>query len=232
MAEDKRTAIVTGGNRGLGFETCRQLAQRDYRLILTSRDPALGQQAAGRLPGEVHFHALDVTDAGSVEALYDWATLRFGRVDVLVNNAGVFLDRNQSLLDLPFETFQTTLETNTLGALRLCRAFMPGMLQQNYGRIVNVSSGMGQMDSMVDSGASYRLSKLALNGLTQILADAARPKNVLVNAVCPGWVRTDMGGPNAGRSLEVGAAGIVWAAALPDGGPNGGLFRDGEKLDW
>jgi len=124
------------------------------------------------------------------------------------------------------------METNTFAPLMMVRAFIPMMIAQNYGRIVNVSSGMGEFGDLNNYGPSYRLSKLALNGITLMLANAVKGKNVLVNAVCPGWVRTDMGGSNAERDLETGASGIVWAATLPDEGPHGGFFRDGEKIDW
>ena len=151
---------------------------------------------------------------------------------VLVNNAAIYLDEALPILELPLEILQSTLGTNTLGALRMCKAFLPLMLRQGFGRVVNVSSGSGQIDEMKDYGTAYHLSKLALNGLTLIFADAARGKNVLVNAVCPGWVNTDMGGPNAPRNVEIGAKSIVWAATLPEGGPSGGFFRDGSRIDW
>ena len=229
------TAIVTGGNRGLGLETCRQLAHLGYRVILTSRNAAQGAAAAAELrktAGQVDFYPLDVTSDGSVQNLYGHVLSKYGTVHVLVNNAAIYLDEDLPILQLPLEILQLTLETNTLGALRLCKAFLPMMLQQNFGRVVNVSSGSGQIDEMHDDGAAYHLSKLALNGLTLILAEASRGKNVLVNAVCPGWVRTDMGGPHARRSVETGAKSIVWAATLKDGGPNGGFFRDGKRLSW
>lgn len=234
MPASPLTALVTGANRGIGFEVSRQLARLGYRVILTSRDLTQGERALSRLSGEgeLYFHPLDVTNDLSVLALRDWAFERFAKVDVLVNNAGVFLDRGHRILDLPLAVLQQTLETNTLGALRTSQAFLPAMLATNFGRVVNVSSGMGQTDSMADYGPAYRLSKLTLNGLTQILADAARGHNVLVNAVCPGWVKTDMGGPNAGRELGKGAASVVWAATLPDGGPTGGFFRDGQPLQF
>ena len=229
------TAIVTGGNRGLGLETCRQLAGLGYQVILTSRDREKGAAAATQLqmsPGLVHFYPLDITSDESVQELHEHVVRELGTVHVLINNAAVFLDEDLPILQLPLETMQLTLETNTVSALRMCKAFLPLMLKQDFGRVVNVSSASGQMDEMHDDGAAYHISKLALNGLTRILAEAARGKNVLVNAVCPGWVRTDMGGPHATRSVETGARSIVWAATLPDGGPNGGFFRDGKPLPW
>ena len=229
------TAIVTGGNRGLGLETCRQLASLGYQVILTSRNVEQGAAAAGRLEqggARVQFYPLDVTSDASVQQLYEHIVREYGTAHVLVNNAAVYMDEDLPILQLPLEVLQLTLDTNTLGVLRMCKAFLPLMLRQDFGRVVNVSSGSGQIDEMHDDGAAYHISKLALNGMTRILADATRGKNVLVNAVCPGWVRTDMGGPNAARSVEKGAQSIVWAATLRDGGPNGGFFRDGKPLPW
>ena len=229
------TALVSGANRGLGLETCRQLARRGYRVILTSRDPEDGQPVANRLTAQgldVHFHALDVVWDSSVAELREWVESQFGGLHVLVNNAGIYIDHSSSILDIPIETFQRTLDTNLTGALRLSQAFIPGMIRENYGRVVNVSSGMGELASIHSTSPAYRMSKLTLNVLTRMLADTVRGKNVLVNAINPGWVRTDMGGPGASRSLEQGASGIVWAATLPDGGPNGGFFLDGKRIDF
>lgn len=226
----QKVVIITGANRGLGLETARQMAELDYQVILTSRDEKKGEETARDLG--VRFHPLDVISAKSIAALLGFVEQEFGRLDVLINNAGVFLDEKQGILDVPEESLRATLETNTFGPLMLARAFIPMMIAQNYGRIVNVSSGMGEIGDLNNYGPSYRLSKLALNGITLMLANAVKGKNVLVNAVCPGWVRTDMGGPDAERDLKTGASGIVWAATLPDEGPRGEFFRDGEKIDW
>ena len=226
----QKVVIITGANRGLGLETARQMAELDYQVILTSRDEKKGEETARDLG--VRFHPLDVISAKSIAALLGFVEQEFGRLDVLINNAGVFLDEKQGILDVPEESLRATLETNTFGPLMLARAFIPMMIAQNYGRMVNVSSGMGEIGDLNNYGPSYRLSKLALNGITLMLANAVKGKNVLVNAVCPGWVRTDMGGPDAERDLETGASGIVWAATLPDEGPRGEFFRDGEKIDW
>ena len=226
----QRTVLITGANRGLGLETARQMGKLDYQVILTSRDPAKGQAAAQAL--DAAYHPLDVTSAESIEALHTFVTAEFGRLDALVNNAGIYLDQDKSLLDVSPAVLHATLETNSLAPLWLARAFLPLMFEQNYGRIVNVSSSMGQIHALNDYAPAYRLSKLALNGITRILTDIVRGRNVLVNAVCPGWVRTDMGGASAPRSLEQGARGIVWAATLPDDGPRGGFFLDGAAIDW
>lgn len=225
-----KVVVITGANRGLGLETARQMQALEYQVILTSRKQAEGQKAADNLG--VSFHPLDVTQAQSIQALYVYVEKEFGRLDALVNNAGVFLDKDDSILNVPEEALRATLDSNTIAPLMLARAFIPMMSAQNYGRVVNVSSGMGRIGEMNKSSSSYRLSKLALNGITLMLADAVRGKNVLINAVHPGWVRTDMGGSEAERDLKTGASGIVWAATLPDDGPHGGFFLDGEALDW
>jgi NAD(P)-dependent dehydrogenase (short-subunit alcohol dehydrogenase family) len=230
-----RIAIVTGGNRGLGLETCRQLARRGDRVILTSRNQAKGRAAVRELKREgleVVHHTLDVTSPESVARLKDAVIAEFGRVDVLVNNAALDLDDGESVFDVGLDTFRTTFETNVYGPVTLCQAFVPGMIERGYGRVVNVSSRSGQLSSMGGDTPAYRMSKAALNALTVIVAGAASGANVLVNSVCPGWVRTDMGGPSAPRSVEQGADTIVWLACLPDGGPTGGYFRDRKPIPW
>jgi NAD(P)-dependent dehydrogenase (short-subunit alcohol dehydrogenase family) len=238
----KPVAVVTGANRGLGLETARQLAQRGLRVIVTSRNISKGETAVENLLREgfdILFQPLDVTSEASVADLGSFIHSRCGRVDVLVNNAGVFLDvhgseetGNASVFNASLETLTATLKTNLFGPLLLAQELVPLMKQQHYGRIVNISSGMGQLSEMEGRSPAYRISKTALNALTRILAAETQGFNILVNSVCPGWVRTDMGGPQAERSIEQGAAGIVWAATLPDDGPSGGFFRDGQPIPW
>lgn len=231
-------AVVTGGNRGLGLETCRQLGVKGYRVVLTARREKEGQAAARTLQGEgldVRFHPLDVTDDASILRLRDFIRDQFGRLDLLVNNAGIFPDPTpgsgrDSLFDARLDTVRRGFETNALGPLRLCQALIP--LMQGRGRVVNVSSGMGQLTEMNGGSPGYRLSKTALNALTRILADELQGTGIKVNSVCPGWVRTQMGGPEATLSVEEGARGIVWAATLPDEGPSGGFFRHGQPIAW
>jgi NAD(P)-dependent dehydrogenase (short-subunit alcohol dehydrogenase family) len=235
MASEKRVALVTGGNRGIGFEICRQLGRLGYKVILTSRDVSKGQAAAAKLTGEgldVIAHPLDVTNEESILALRESVVQKFHRLDVLVNNAGIYLDRDRSVMSLDRDTLLDTLETNTFGALRMCQVFIPLMKKNHYGRVVNVSSGMGQHVNMRNMSAAYRLSKDALNALTQMLADSIQTEGVLVNACDPGWVRTDMGGRSAPRSVEQGADTIVWLATLPDHSPTGKLFADRKETDW
>lgn len=235
-----KTAVVTGANRGLGLETCRQLARLGLTVVLTSRDPKKGEAAAAGLRkagAEVRFHPLDVTDPQSIHRLAKYVEAEFGRLDVLVNNAGVFLDPLDSPEPGAASVFRTDLdivrrsmETNVYGPLLLCQALVP--LMQRYGRIVNVSSGMGQLTEMNGCCPGYRFSKTALNALTRILADELQDTRIKVNSLCPGWVRTDMGGPNADRPVEQGADTIVWLATLPDDGPSGGFFRDRKPILW
>jgi NAD(P)-dependent dehydrogenase (short-subunit alcohol dehydrogenase family) len=231
-----RIAVVTGANKGIGFEICRQLAARGIGVVLTARSRRRGTQAARQLQREglnVIFHPLDVTVPAEVRALARYLDAAHGRCDVLVNNAGIAPDRySMSVLDTPPRLFQDTLETNFYGPLRLCQALMPLMLRKRYGRVVNLSSGLGQLEDMEDGSAAYRVSKTALNALTRMAAAAAGHRNVLVNAMCPGWVRTDMGGPHATRSVAKGAETAVWLATLPDGGPSGGFFRDRRRIPW
>jgi len=231
-----KIAVVTGGNRGIGFETCRQLAKQGLHVVLTSREPEKGQRAVETLSSEglnVIHHPLTVTDADSVAQLAAFLQDEFGRVDALVNNAGVYLDaEGSSVFEAEIDTLRQTLETNVYAPLQLAQAIVPMMRQQNYGRIVNVSSGMGQLTQMGGGAPGYRLSKTALNALTRILAAELEGTNILVNSVCPGWVRTDMGGESAPRSPEQGADTIVWLATLPDGSPTGGFFRDRAPIPW
>ncbi|HEV7516685.1 MAG TPA: SDR family oxidoreductase [Thermoanaerobaculia bacterium] len=231
----KRIAVVTGGNRGIGCEISRQLARRGARVVLTARDEAKGRTATEELVGqglEVLFHPLDVNDEESVRSLAAYLRDELHGTDILVNNAGVFLDQKRGGLDVPMQVVRETLETNLLGAWRLSQALIPQMRQHAYGRIVNVSSGLGAMSEMSGGYSAYRVSKGALNALTRILADELRGTNILVNAMCPGWVKTDMGGPNATVPVEKGAETAAWLATLPDGGPTGGFFRDRRLIPW
>lgn len=235
-----RTAIVTGANRGIGREVARQLVIRGYRVILTSRSEQKGLLARAELlqqlgtikTGALVYHQLDVGDSESITRLHDFIVSQYQVADVLVNNAAVLLDQNGRVLQTPVDIYRQTVEANVFGPLHLCQTFIPHMLDRGFGRVVNVSSGAGQIDEMVNDMTAYRLSKIALNGLTRMLSDSLKGTNVLVNAACPGWVRTEMGGPDAGRSVEEGADGIVWLATLLDGGPQGGFFRDRQSIPW
>lgn len=231
-------AVVTGGNRGLGRETCRQLAELGWTVLLTARDPARASAAAEELraevPGaEIVPWTLDVTDSGQAAALSAFVADHYPGVDALVNNAGAILeppDANGPLDGDP-DVVLRTFETNTVGTLRVTRA-LAGHVAAVGGNVVNVSSGMGGIAEMDGGWTGYRLSKAGLNALTRVLHAELQGRGVRVNSVCPGWVRTEMGGPNATRGVPEGAASIVWAATLPAGGPAGGFFRDGEPIPW
>lgn len=236
----KRVALVTGANRGLGFETCRQLSRLGVDVLLASRDQKKGLEAAALLESErltVTAYQLDVTDAKTILRLVTFIETRFGRLDILVNNAGVYLEHTEGgirpgILNANFDIVRQTMETNIYGPWRMCQALVPIMQRNQYGRIVNVASNMGQLSKMAAGWPGYRISKAALNALTRILADEVRGTNVLVNSACPGWVRTDMGGANAPLTVEQGADTIVWLATLADDGPSGGFFRERQLLDW
>ena len=231
-----RIAVVTGGNKGIGLEICRQLAGKGVNVVLTARDETRGLRAVETLQAQrlnVIFHPLDVTDDVSVRALRDYMVQTLGRCDILVNNAGISLrGSGRSVLNTALPDFETTLATNFYGPLRLCQALVPLMQKRRYGRVVNLSSGMGQLEDMEDGWAAYRISKTALNALTRMVASATAGQGVLVNSACPGWVRTDMGGQSAERGVEKGAETPVWLATLPDDGPTGGFFRDRQAIPW
>lgn len=237
MLDDTPVAVVTGANRGLGLETARQLAQRGYRVILTSRQAEQGGLAAARLTAEgftVAHHVLDVTHASQIATLAAFVRDAYGRVDALINNAGILTEALDAAGTTVFNAdpakIRLSFETNTLGPLMLSISLVP--LMRERGCIVNVSSGMGQLSEMNGGWPAYRLSKTALNAVTRILADELQHTKIKINSVCPGWVRTDMGGPNAERNIPDGVRGIVWAATLPADGPSGGFFRDGRPIAW
>jgi NAD(P)-dependent dehydrogenase (short-subunit alcohol dehydrogenase family) len=234
-----RTALVSGANRGIGLEIVRQLARLGVLSVIGARDPKEGAEAAEKLKSEgleAPVVMLDVNrETGAAEAVAEVQRL-FGRCDVLVNNAAILIDGpggfKASLFDLTSDTVRRTMETNLLGPVRLIQAVAPLMREQSYGRIVNVSSGAGQLSDMGAGYPAYRMSKTALNALTRIAAAELAGANIKVNAACPGWVRTDMGGANADRSVEEGADTPVWLATLPDDGPTGGFFRDRKPIPW
>ncbi len=218
-------ALVTGASRGLGREVARRLADAGYTVLAAVRDPA----NMAPLPG-VEVLQLDVADPASIAAAADLVKARHGRLDVLVNNAGILLDGSTGLLEQDADVLRRSLETNALGPLLMVQAFAP--LMGKGGRIVNVSSGGGQLSVPSTWAPTYSISKTALNAVTVKLAEALRARGIAVNAVCPGWVRTDMGGAKAPRDLQQGADSILWP--LLQAGPEvtGGFFRDGERLAW
>ncbi|HET7618644.1 MAG TPA: SDR family NAD(P)-dependent oxidoreductase [Gemmatimonadaceae bacterium] len=235
METQRRIALVTGANRGMGLETARQLLRRGLRVVLTGRDEDATERARLALgdPGRDAISVrMDVTDAASIDAAKRSIERQLGPVDVVVNNAAVLLNEHDEVLSIPLEAFRTTLDTNLLGAIEVCRAFVPSMIDRGYGRVVNVSSGAGQMSRLSTYAPAYSISKVALNAFTRILADTYRESGILVNAVDPGWVRTDMGGSGAPRSIERGVETTVWLATLDDDGPTGGFFKDRRQIEW
>lgn len=226
-------AIVTGANRGIGFEVCRQLAQQGCEVLLTARDAKSGKAAAKALQSEnltVSFYPLDVRHDGSIYSLMAYVKDKWGTVDILVNNAGVFLDKGTRARDLVGLPFDRTFQTNVRGPMLLTQSVIPMMERQGYGRIVNISSQMASIAHMGKGSAAYRMSKTSLNAFTRIIAQEVDDKAIKINAIDPGWVQTDMGGEQAPRTPQQAAKGIVWAAMLPEDGPSGGFFHDKKPL--
>ncbi len=239
----KRVALVTGGSRGIGFEIAKKLAVQGTTVLIGSRNQDQGMKVQKQLKHDgldVHFTRLDVTDALSIHSAVGRIRDEFRRLDILVNNAGIMIDSNTGISELNLTIFQNTLETNALGPLLLSQACLPLMKANNYGRIVNMSSTLGSLTDIASPDSlhaeiqspAYRLSKAVLNGITVLLASELRGTNILVNSVCPGWVRTAMGGDQAPLSPEQGADTPVWLATLPDDGPSGGFFRERQPIPW
>src|SRR6266478_3330369 len=237
MAKEKRIALVTGANKGIGFEVARDLARKGFHLFLGARDTEAGEAAAEKLRkegeedyGEITVLKIDVSKPDSIRRAAEEFSRKSDRLDTLVNNAGILLDDDKDVLTTTPEIFETTLRTNTLGALLVSQAFVPFLKKSEAPRIVNVSSGGGQLADGADTWApAYCISKTALNGVTVQLA--ALPK-FAVNSVCPGWVRTDMGGSNATRAVAEGASGIVWLAADAPQNQTGKFWRDRKVIPW
>ena len=238
-----KIALVTGANKGLGFEISKQLAKQGIQVILGARDIAKGQEAADKLKQQgldVDPLTLDINNAESIQSAVDAIKEKFGTIDILVNNAGVMLDWTTSVFDVDLNTVTQTLQTNLYGSFRLCQLCIPLMKASGYGRIVNMSSTLGSLTDMSDPNShydgvlspSYRLSKTALNAVTALFAKELRGTNILINSACPGWVQTDMGSEAAPLSVEEGADTPVWLATLPDGGPNGGFFNSRKPVSW
>lgn len=237
-----RVAVVTGANRGIGFEVCRQLSQRGAQVILTSRNADKGLEAVSTLKAEglsVDFWALDVTVDHQTNELGKYLRKAYGKVDILINNAGVLPDNkipghfsDDSILNTDLSSFLLAFETNALSVIRMCKIITPLMKQNKFGRIVNVSSLSAQLTSMDSGIPAYRISKTAMNAITRILADELKGENILCNCISPGWVKTDMGGHKATVSVVKAANAIIRLACFPDQGPTGGFFRNGKRVEW
>jgi NAD(P)-dependent dehydrogenase (short-subunit alcohol dehydrogenase family) len=235
-------AIVTGANRGIGREVSKQLINLGYVVLVTGRDRDSIIKTAEELREEtgverVEPFVVDVTKQETIDYLIRYIQEHFiDEVQILVNNAGVYLDgwtNDSHIFRVSPEIIQQTFEVNTLGSFRMMQAIVPLMIDSKKpGRVVNVSSGMGQLQDMGGGSVGYRVSKASLNALTKILASEVKGMDILINSVCPGWVKTDMGGENASVDLSAGAAGVVWAATLPKDGPSGGFFRHNAPIAW
>ena len=225
--------MVTGANRGIGREVARQLAGHGFLVIAGSRDQDAGERAARQLDPagrSVIAQRLDVTDPATIQAVADWTAESVGRADVLVNNAAVHYDTWQQAWNADLAVVREALDTNLLGAWQTTQAFLPLLRRSAHARVVNVSSEGGSLSGMTGGTPAYSVSKAALNALTRLLAGELRADRILVNAVCPGWTDTDMG--QGGRPVADGAASVMWAVLLPDDGPTGGFYRDGQPLPW
>jgi NAD(P)-dependent dehydrogenase (short-subunit alcohol dehydrogenase family) len=235
-----RVAVVSGGNRGMGLEICRQLLGKGVSVVMGSRDAARGKKAAAQLAEEIQpaiaqimSLPLDVTSQESVTRFGAAVEDHFGSLDILVNNAGIMPEtREGKLAQTTRKMFREILDVNVIGAVMMCQAFVPLMRKLGYGRIVNMSSGLGQLERMGQGLPAYRISKAALNALTRTLAAELLGTGILVNAVSPGWVKTDMGGPNAERTVEEGVETAVWLCLIPSAGPTGSFFRDRKAIPW
>jgi NAD(P)-dependent dehydrogenase (short-subunit alcohol dehydrogenase family) len=232
VMSDQKTVLVTGANKGIGYEIVRQLLAKGHRVILTARNSAAGQKAADSLSGDVQFLQMDVTDDASIEK----AAASFGQLseglDVLINNAAIYPDENIDILTVSREQLVKTFQTNTFGPLRVVGTFLPFLKKSNAPRIINISSGYGALDGLSQKVPSYCLSKLTLNGVTIMLDQALRSEGIAVYVMCPGWVRTDMGGVNATRSVEEGADTAVWLSLEAPQTLGGKFFRDRKAIEW
>ena len=242
MARNKsRVALVTGANKGIGFEISRRLANKGIIVVMGVRDLGKGKTACRRLSKnglDVHFHLLDVNDSQGIRTAVEHIYKQFGRLDILVNNAGIMIDKDATVMTVSLDTVRETMQTNFYGAMLLCQCCVPLMRKHGYGRIVNISSTLGSLMEMANTDSAYgalqspayRLSKTALNSITVLMAREVRGENILVNAACPGWVKTDIGGQRATLLPEQGADTPVWLATLPDDGPTGGFFRERKSI--
>lgn len=237
MGKKKKVALVTGGNKGIGYEICRGLAKAGCTVILSGRDEGRVSTAVKRLRRsklDVVGLTLEVTDPVSIAAAVRFVQRQYGRLQILVNNAAVFIDhpKNKTVETMDLETMRVSMDVNFFGPMRLIKAFLPIMIEQQYGRIVNVSSGMGQLNESGPNNGGYRISKTALNSLTRLVAVENDSHGIRCNAVSPGWVRTDMGGPDAERTPRKGAESVIKLALMGNESPNGGFFRDMEEIPW
>ncbi|WP_409302356.1 SDR family NAD(P)-dependent oxidoreductase [Peribacillus sp. SCS-155] len=235
MLQDKQVALITGGNRGIGYELVKQLASKGFKVILSGRDSEKCYEVVQKLKEsnmDVSFVVMNVDNQESISQAALTVNEQYGRLDILINNAGVYLDKNEKLTAMDPSILEKTMTTNFFGTYNVIRSFIHFMEKQGYGRIINVSSEYGAMSEMsYPGGGAYKLSKFVLNGLTRLIA-AEITDDIKINAVDPGWVSTDMGGPSAPITAEQAARSILWLATIGPEGPNGGFFRDGKQIRW
>jgi NAD(P)-dependent dehydrogenase (short-subunit alcohol dehydrogenase family) len=230
---DQPVALVTGGNRGVGREVCRQLALLGFAVVLGSRDLRRGELAAKELDPEgnrIVPRQLEVDNSVSVASMAEWVKNRFGRTDVLVNNASTMYDRWATASNADLGTVAEAIDVNLFGPWRVIHALLPMLRSSTRPRIVNVSSEGGSISVMTGGSPAYSVSKAALNALTRLLAAELARDGILVNAVCPGWPASESH-PD-GRSITQAAASVIWAVTIPNGGPTGTLTRDGQPYPW
>ena len=228
-----KRALVTGGNRGIGFAIAQGLLTKGYDVILTSRSIDSAKQAAEKLTGTVIPLALDVSDDSSIEQADQTLKAQgINQLDVLINNAGVYPDSSVNMLTISRELLDSAMNTNTFSVVRMVQTFLPLLEAAGNARVINVSSGMGALDGLTTTAPSYCLSKLALNGATIMLDQSLRAKGIVINSMCPGWVRTDMGGSSAPRSPEEGADTAIWLATEASGRESGKFWRDRTEIDF
>jgi NAD(P)-dependent dehydrogenase (short-subunit alcohol dehydrogenase family) len=251
--QPQRIALITGSNRGIGLETAQQLAGRGFHVVIAARNEASAQQAIKTIQAKLHgsawwlgsspprtspqtgavtFLQLDVSNSTSIHSAAASFAKISNHLDVLINNAGIYPDKGLNILTVPRDHMVQTLQTNTFGQLEVTQAFLPYLRQAPAARVINVSSGLGQLEGLSPDMPSYCLSKLALNGLAIMLAEALKPDNIAVNSMCPGWVRTDMGGPNADRSVQQGADTAIWLATEAPHQNTAKIFRDRQEISW
>ena len=233
MAKDK-VALVTGANKGIGYEIARQLGEKGYHVLVGARKPDAGKQAVASLQqsgASAEFVEIDVSDRASIENAAKAVAAQFDHLDVLVNNAAMMQDE-KNVTEVSDDIFLRTLTTNTLGPLRVTQAFLPLLTKSSQASIMNLSSGLGQLNDMGDTYPAYSISKTAVNAVTRQFAAALRDKSIAVNSVCPGWVKTDMGGPNATRTVQQGADTVTWLATEAPRDLTGQFFRDRKPIAW
>lgn len=232
---EKRTILITGSTKGIGLETARQLAVKGHSVIISGRNSDAIHKAEKKLNNlklNIHSVLLDIEKNENHQEIISEIIRKTGRIDVLINNGGILMDENDSSETIAMEKIQKTMQINTFGAISLMQTVLPYMKKQNFGRIINVSSGMGAFSEMGNGYLAYRLSKTALNSATKIMSFEAANYDIAISAVCPGWVKTDMGGKSAPRPVEKGAETIVWLAESETAESNGKFFRDKKQINW